>query len=201
MLARIIGIVGAFPSEMLARGRHTHKFFLGGRPFEREGGRTYFLQPKVRSQHIIHRYMYKYVHVYIHIDIDRYIYIYIISIYLYYSIDRVNPRPSSARAEGPTCYSRGCAYVNYIDLHIDIDIHIYIGLTRTNSFWGDAPSSARVEGPTCYSRRCTYNISYVILDMCVCVCVLYIYIYIYYRIGFNPRPSSARAEGGRTCLL
>lgn len=51
MLARIIGILGPFPRKMLARGRHTHKFFRNGDVFERENGKTYLLHPKVPWAH------------------------------------------------------------------------------------------------------------------------------------------------------
>lgn len=49
MLARIVGILGPFPEDLLARGRHSHKYFLGdGNLYERErSGSTVLLQPKV----------------------------------------------------------------------------------------------------------------------------------------------------------
>ena len=47
MLARIIGIFGPFPADMLARGRHAHKYFANGVVFERDRhGRVELLQPK-----------------------------------------------------------------------------------------------------------------------------------------------------------
>ena len=51
MLARIAGIVGPFPPEMLSRGRHAHKYFIDGVVYERdaETGSTFLLQPKGTS--------------------------------------------------------------------------------------------------------------------------------------------------------
>ena len=51
MLARISGIVGPFPADMLKRGRHTHKYFApGGGVYEQDGsGRMEMLKPKVTS--------------------------------------------------------------------------------------------------------------------------------------------------------
>ena len=47
MLARIVGIFGPFPEDMLARGRHAHKYFANGVVFERDrAGRIELLQPK-----------------------------------------------------------------------------------------------------------------------------------------------------------
>lgn len=48
MLARIVGILGPFPEDLLARGRHAHKYFVGqGHVYERErSGQVVLLQPK-----------------------------------------------------------------------------------------------------------------------------------------------------------
>ena len=42
-----MGIFGPFPEDMLARGRHAHKYFANGVVFERDrAGRVELLQPK-----------------------------------------------------------------------------------------------------------------------------------------------------------
>ena len=48
MLARISGILGPFPPEMLLRGRHAHKYFVHGVVYEQErSGASSLLRPKV----------------------------------------------------------------------------------------------------------------------------------------------------------
>ena len=48
MLARIIGIFGPFPADMLARGRHAHKYFANGvRPNPNPGPNP---SPRARAQ-------------------------------------------------------------------------------------------------------------------------------------------------------
>uniref|UniRef100_A0A0D3JS64 Protein kinase domain-containing protein n=1 Tax=Emiliania huxleyi (strain CCMP1516) TaxID=280463 RepID=A0A0D3JS64_EMIH1 len=56
MLARIVGILGPFPQRMLERGRHTHKFFVGDTPYERDAsGAICLLRPKPSSlRHRLH---------------------------------------------------------------------------------------------------------------------------------------------------
>ena len=50
MLCRISAIVGPFPEELLARGRHAHKYFTAGMVYERDrDGAPYILHPKVTS--------------------------------------------------------------------------------------------------------------------------------------------------------
>lgn len=50
MLARISAIVGQFPEEFLARGRHSHKYFVDGVVYERDrDGTPYILRPKPTS--------------------------------------------------------------------------------------------------------------------------------------------------------
>jgi len=50
MLARISGILGPFPPEMLMRGRHAHKYFVEGVVYEQDrSGKNHLLQPRITS--------------------------------------------------------------------------------------------------------------------------------------------------------
>ena len=50
MLARIASIVGPFPQQLLAKGRHAHKYFVDGMVYERDrDGLPFILRPKRTS--------------------------------------------------------------------------------------------------------------------------------------------------------
>jgi len=50
MLARIHGILGPDPPDMLLRGRHAHKYFVEGVVYEQDrAGKNHLLKPKITS--------------------------------------------------------------------------------------------------------------------------------------------------------